>query len=481
MSATGASVVSRVRTLDSPGLAGGDLVDITIADGHITAVTPTRGKAGDVDGDGALCLPGLWDHHTHFSTHSLIFDSLDLTGTETADDIVHLVRDHLRGAPTADLVLGFGFRSGGWPVPPTAVQLDEVAAVPVALVAGDMHSVWLNGAGLAAAGVPDHPSAFLVEDDAFDAISRLMEAQTNRLDQAAQRTARAAASRGVVGIVDMEMRWALGTWARRQATAPLPLRVEAATYPADLDRLVEAGLRTGDHLGDHLVVGPLKIIFDGSMSTKTALCSHPYANPLPHLPHGMANFSNDDLDALLARATAHGISAAVHAIGDEGCRRVLDSFGRTGAAGTIEHAQFVQPLDVHRFRDLGVAASVQPSHLVDDQHLVDRIWPWAGSNLFPLRAFLDAGVELRFGSDAPVSPLDPWATMSAAVNRAHHPDQAITVREALAASTRTTIAPGQPADLVLVDRSPGAVLAGNLDVDEVLATVVGGRVTHRSV
>ncbi|GAB3821669.1 amidohydrolase family protein [Tessaracoccus terricola] len=471
-------LISRARLLPGFSQDGAGPVDVRVEDGVITSLVATSGPGGDIDADGALLLPGLWDAHTHFSTHALITECLDLSPTATAEETVEAVRAHVRNTPGEEPVVGFGFRSGSWLVPPTAVMLDEVAPFPIALIARDMHSAWLNTAALETAGVTGPSTGFLLEDDAFSAISNLMRSLASLLDDAVARAAKAAAVRGLVGIVDMEMQWAIGAWARRAAAGPLTLHVEAATYRQDFERLVAEGLRTGDRLGERLSVGPLKVIFDGSMSTKTAFCAEPYSNPLPDLSHGRTNFTPDELRELLASARAHGVSAAVHAIGDEAARLVLDAFEATGAIGSVEHAQLVSPTDVVRFAPLGVAASVQPSHLIDDQHLVGRIWPHAGSNLYPLRAMLDAGAELRFGSDAPAAPLDPWLSLESAVNRTHHPDQAITPREALAASTRSRVAVGEPADLVLVPLSPEELLAGRFEMPGALATLVAGEATH---
>lgn len=184
------------------------------------------------------------------------------------------------------------------------------------------------------------------------------------------------------------------------------------------------------------------------------------------------------MQEILGRARDAGLHVAVHAIGDMACRRALDSFRATGAVGSIEHAQLVADEDLPRFAGLGITASVQPSHLVDDEPLIPEIWPQAGRRVYPLRSLLDAGAELRFGSDAPVTPLDPWLSMHAAVNRTHEPAEAITPLEALRASVRSTIAVGQPADVILVDASPEALLRGEFRDVEVLRTFLGGRQTH---
>ena len=146
----------------------------------------------------------------------------------------------------------------------------------------------------------------------------------------------------------------------------------------------------------------------------------------------------------------------------------LDAFEETGARGGIEHVQLTTRDDVRRLAALGVRASVQPAHLLDDRDVTERLWPGRAERCFPLRWMVDAGVDVVLGSDAPVSPLDPWLAVAAAVHRSAderepwHPEQAITAREALAASTDGwgTVAVGHPADLVLLDADP---LAGDSD------------------
>lgn len=463
--------ISRARLL--PGF-GPELADITIADGVITHVAAHDGRVGDVDADGALALPGLWDAHVHFSTHALIKSCLDLHHATDFDELLGIVQ----GAVSARLLLGFGFRAGTWDAPPTAADLDAVTHGPVALIAGDMHAVWCNTEGLAHAGAAGHPTGYLVEDEAFHAISELMRTQETFVDEAVRQTIPQATARGLVGVVDFQMDWALGGWQRRAAAAPLDLRVHAGSYPEDLDRLLELGWHTGQQVAPNLVVGPLKIIADGTMSTKTANCIEPYDNPLPHLPHGKANWSEAQLHEVLNRARAGGLHVAVHAIGDMACRRALDSFQATGASGSIEHAQLINGDDLARFAALGISASVQPSHLIDDEPLIPEIWPHVGRRLFPLRSLLDAGASLALGSDAPVAPLDPWLSMDAAVNRTYEPAEAISPTEALRATTRSSIAVGQPADVILVDASPEALLRGQFRDVEVLRTFLGGRTTH---
>lgn len=473
-------LVTRARTL--PGLVAGlpDLVDIEVTDGVITGIHLSAGSPipGAIDADGAVVLPGLWDSHVHLAHQAVVATAIDVSGTDSPDEVIDIVRREAANRSGDDLLLGFGFLASHWGDPPTAAMLDDVSQQPIALISGDAHTFWANRAGLALAGAGYHPNGFLVEQQAFDAQATLMEQGAHHVDRAVAEVCRVAAARGVTGVVDMQMGWNVGSWQRRASTAVPLLRVEAATYPEDLERLISAGHRTGDRIAERVTVGPLKIIADGSLHSRTALCTHEYPDPLPGLPHGKANYAHLELKSLLGRATANGIHAAVHAIGDLAVSWVLDAFEATGAKGSVEHAQYVTQDNIRRFAELGVGASVQPAHLLDDADILDELWPEAGPQAFPLRSLTTAGATLLLGSDAPVSTLDPWVAMDAAVNRSHHPDEALTPLEALRASVRTTLAPGQPADIILAATTRERLLAGELLGTEILATFIDGRPTH---
>ncbi|WP_399128550.1 amidohydrolase family protein [Actinacidiphila sp. ITFR-21] len=148
-----------------------------------------------------------------------------------------------------------------------------------------------------------------------------------------------------------------------------------------------------------------------------------------------------ELVRLMARAAAHGIHPAVHAIGDRADTIALDAFDRVGGPGRIEHAQLVARRDLRRFARPGLVLGVQPAHAVDDRDVADRHWAGRTGRAYAYAELLRAGAALEIGSDAPVSPLDPWVGVAAAVHRtgadgrpSWHPEQAVTLPEALAAA-----------------------------------------------
>jgi predicted amidohydrolase YtcJ len=490
-----ARIVGRTQALRDV-LIDGDRIR-AIAPGVVGASAP---DAEVVDLDGRFLGPGLWDSHVHFGQWALVSRRLDVSGARSAAEAAAIVRDHLATDPrgAGEVLVGFGFRDGLWPDAPTA-ELLEVGDVPVALISGDVHCLWSNRALLRRMGLPD-TDTLLREQAAFDLNVRLSEVPEATRDAWALEAAERAASRGVVGVVDLEMRDAVGAWRRRFAAGFRGLRVRAGVYPDDLDTVVAAGIRTGSVVGGSdglLVGGPFKLFTDGSLNTRTAWCADPYPGLTGHESHGLASYEFPELVSRAREAYRHGLVPTIHAIGDLAVTQALDVFEALPFEdlhlapgthrGSIEHAQLVSAPDLPRFAELGVRASVQPEHAIDDRDVADHYWAGRTDRAFAYRALLDAGAELALGSDAPVAPLDPWVTLAAAVFRTRdgrepwHPEQALPIADALRASQGgvARVDPGGPADLVVTERDPATASGDELRTMPVHATMVAGRWTYR--
>lgn len=468
-------------------------VDLVIVDGVIADIAPTgnlRPTGLVVEGEGGWLLPGLWDHHVHVLQWALAADRVPLGEVASARDAAAV----MAAAPVSDgRRIGSGFRDGLWADAPSLDLLDAATGdVPTYLINADVHSVWMNSAAFRRERFALVASGMLVEEDAFEISRRLNAVDARTADDAVDRMARAAAARGLVGLVDLDMTWNDEPWQRRAARGFDTLRVSYGTYPQHLDRAIAEGLRTGDRVrgarNDLIRVGPLKAITDGSLGTRTAACAHPYPGDPAH--HGLLTVVPDDLVDMMTRATAAGLECAIHAIGDVANSNALDAYAVTGAVGTIEHAQLVAHADIPRFARLGVAASVQPEHALDDRDMTDAIWAGQSAQPYPLRALADSGANLRFGSDAPVASLDPWAAMASAVFRTRdgrepwQAHQRVEIGTAIAActaggsTTPAEIAPGALADLVIVGVDPLTADERALRSMPVRTTLLAGRVTH---
>jgi predicted amidohydrolase YtcJ len=495
-----------VRTLD-PSLPTASALAIAgehVAGGvgtHETAMPgPERVALG-----GRCVVPGFSDAHVHFPTWAVARNELRLEGTRSVDEVVALVRDALGSAGEGRWLRGRGWRSGAWPQEPTKEALDEVAGeVPVALLAQDSHSLWLNSAALGRAngdlevegGVVERdergePTGVLREEACWHFRDRWIEVSDAEYVRAMRDGLRVAASRGVTAVHDKDG-WigALRLW---QELDDLTLRVWQSVPANQLDHLAELGIQSG--LGSPMLrIGYLKAFMDGTLGSQTARMLD---------GSGVQITSREELAEIVRRAAEAGWPVGVHAIGDLANREALDAFEETreawaprGLRQRIEHAQLLAHEDVGRFGALGVAASVQFSHAPSDRDLAERFWAGKTKGAYAYRSLRDSGALLANGSDAPIEELDPLAGIVAGVLRTlddrpgWHPEQGLGVDEALIATCvnpawlaydehrRGKLVPGYLADLVVLDRDPVAISAEELPEIQVVATMVGGRWTH---
>lgn len=469
------------------------LRQLAIRDGRVVALRPSV----EVDGaevvrlEGRTVLPGLWDAHVHATQWALSRHRLDLRDAASAAEAAAMV-----GAAADDMsdrsapLVGAGMRHLEWADDPHREMLDAAApGVAVVLQGVDLHTAWLSTAALARTGAADHPTGLLHEAECFRAVAALPEASPARRDEMVAEAMAAAARLGVTGIRDFEMGDSVVDWQRRVATHDIAVRVATTVYPDHLDAAIARGWPTGQPApgtDGQVTAGHLKVFVDGSLNSCTALCEAPYPGP-PPVTHGRLETPPDELAALMARAWRHGIESAVHAIGDRAVRLALDAFERVGCPGRIEHAQLVAADDVPRFAPPGPVASVQPAHAPDDRDVAERLWAGRTSRAYPFADLVAAGARLEIGSDAPVSGLDPWAGIAAAVLRTAddrppwHPEQSVDVATALAASTggRDRVRVGDDADLVVLDDDPLRCSPQVLRAPSVWGTMLAGRWTHR--
>ncbi|HEU5277757.1 MAG TPA: amidohydrolase [Gaiellaceae bacterium] len=485
--------VARALPIAGDRIAGGVGV-------HETALaSPER-----VDLGGRCVLPGFTDSHVHFPSWSLVQHQIRLEDTASLDEALARVAAAAGEAQPGRWLRGMGWRSGDWspPVEPTKEALDRVTGdTPTALMARDYHSLWLNSAALAHANgdleveggvvVRDErgePTGLLREECAWHFRDTYIRPTEDEMVDAARAGVRIAIRRGVTAVHDKDG-WlgALGVWQRLRDDGALLLRVWQSVPAEQVDELAELHIRSG--FGDDLVrIGYLKAFMDGTLGSQTARMLD---------GGGVQITSREQLADYIRRGAAAGLPVAVHAIGDLANREALDAFEETRAAWQpsglrprIEHAQLLAWEDVPRFAALGVAASVQFSHAPSDSAIADRVWAGKTDRAYAYRSLWDSGALLANGSDAPIEELAPWAGIVAAVTRAWHPEQRLTLDEALLATTvnpawlahdehrRGKLLPGYLADLVVLDRDPYELEPEELPGVEIVATMLGGRWVH---
>jgi predicted amidohydrolase YtcJ len=304
--------------------------------------------------------------------------------------------------------------------------------------------------------------------------------------EASREGVRIAVSRGVTSVHDKDG-WlgALGVWQRLRDEGALRLRVWQSIPADQVDHAAGLHLRSG--FGDELIrVGYLKAFMDGTLGSQTARLLD---------GSGVQITSRDELVEIIRAGARARLPVAVHAIGDLANRDALDAFERTrddwrGLRPRIEHAQLLALEDIPRFGELGVAASVQFSHAPSDAKIAERLWAGMTDRAYAYRSLWDTGAVLANGSDAPIEELDPWAGIVAGVARDWHPEQRLSLDEALQATTvnpawlakdehrRGKLIPGYLADLVVLDEDPYET--DDLTSVNVVATMMGGRWTHNA-
>ncbi len=494
--------------LTNARLRSGASVDMVLAEGLIAQIAP----AGTLphsdhtvwDVDGRVVIPGLWDEHVHFSLWAQHRRRTSLQSATSAGEAAELMGQAVQQAKATgtldEVVVGAGYRDGLWPDQKTTALLDQATGdVPAVLLSVDVHSCWANTAALGKFGVVGHDlDGVLQEEECFALTGAIAQVNDELLDQWVFDAGVAAAARGVVGIVDLEMRYNPEDWRRRvaQRGGTYPLKVDAGVYREFLDRAIAEGLHSGAPIAPGITMGPFKIITDGSLNTRTAHVCEPYLG-VEGEEFGAMNFPVDDIEAVLNKAHNNGFDLAVHAIGDQANRIIVDLMEKHSLPGRIEHAQLLRREEFPRFGALGITASVQPEQAVDDRDVTDMYWADRVDRAFALRTLVNHGVRLVMGSDAPVAPLDPWVTIAAAVTRTRdgrapwQPQEALSFDEALRFSTRSSLEVGEPADVVVLDADPDWVLEA-LGADPgkhsdalrempVVLTISGGVVTHSTL
>ena len=507
------------------GIAGVPAQALAIVDGRITAVGSSAdvlalvGRATEVVGlEGGTVAAGFHDAHLHLAAGSLARADLDLSDCGDAEEVGRRVAGRAARIPKGTWVRGRGWDHSRWREPrwPAKMTLDGAAPHhPVFLRRIDGHVAWLNSAALAAVGYgpeSSDPPGGTIERDPLSGectgilLERAAEIASSNLPPASDVEQRAAvehglrdlAAHGVTSVEDVLAPWALPIYSALRREGRLSARI-SSWLPLEMDPAEAEGFRRAFPAADPwIAVSTLKVFLDGTLGSRTAALGQPYGDA----PETSGSLRVDPgwLTERLRAADAEGWIVAMHAIGDRAVRVALDaveSLGpSTGASHRIEHAQVVARADVGRFAALGVAASVQPAHWVDDRHwIARRIGERESTIAYPWRSLVQRGAIVALGTDWPIASLDPMRNLAAAVTRPGRTDgrcepttgERLTLEEAWEAYTlgsaraaavgrdRGALEPGCHADFVVLSHDPRRPESGGLDDLRVLRTYLAGR------
>jgi len=474
---------------------------------------------------GGVAIPGLIDAHTHFSSGGQSLIELSFRGVDSVEKVQQMIAARIKELPPGTPIFGRDYDHTLFPgqIWPDRSDLDKVSTDnPVVIRRVDGHSAWLNTVALKLSGIdsrtPDPFGGEIVRDQTSgeptgilkESAMNLIKIQPSIQSSPEEDILRAldhARRLGLTGVHASTDLKELEIYKKLKDEGRLTLRIYAWLPVEEMDQCLKLGLRQGQ--GDEfLKIGFLKAFIDGTLGSGTALMFEPFADAPGQ--SGLAQYSEQEFDELIDRAYANGFQVGTHAIGDKGVSWVLKAiekaekkYGQKNLRYRIEHAQIIKPEDIKKFKELGVIASMQPTHCTTDMRFCEqRIGRERSKYAYAWKSLLESGAKLAFGSDWPVEPLDPRRGLYSAVTRKNiehdfpeggwFPEQTLTLAEAIECFTsgsayasfeenlKGTLEPGKLADLTVFGQDifslePKAILTA-----PVIYTIVGGKIVYQA-
>jgi predicted amidohydrolase YtcJ len=478
-----------------------------------------------IDAGGRLIVPGFTDAHVHFREGGFGLASVQLRDAATRDEFVARIKAFAATVPAGTWITGGNWDHSLWGGElPTREWIDAVTPDhPVWINRLDGHMSLANSLALKLAGVTratkdiaggaivrdrkGEPSGVL-KDNAMSLVDAAVPAPSVEMkDRALVAAMKYVNEQGVTSVHNMGTWDDVDTFARAAKAQTLTTRLYAVTPLDQWEKLRDAvATKTyggADGRGDEwLRVGGLKGFMDGSLGSHTAAFEEPFADAPKD--RGLLVNPPEKMYEWISGADKAGLHVMVHAIGDRAIAMLLDIYERVekedGARDRrfrVEHTQHLREQDLPRFAQLGVIASMQPYHAIDDGRWAEQFIGKRIATTYAFRSLLDNKARLAFGSDWFVAPATPLEGIYAAVTRRtlddKNPDgwvpaQKITVEEALRAYTvggayasfdesrKGTLSAGKLADLVIIDHDLFNIPPEEIRNAKVLTTVVGGKV-----
>ena len=428
--------------------------------------------AGIVDLDGAFVTPAFVDSHVHLTATGLTITGLDLRGATSAEHLLSVLAEHAAAQPDG-VIWAHGWDESGWPerTAPSTADLDRVlGGRPAYLSRVDVHSA-LASTGLRqrAPGLADAAGYTDRGPLTADAHHRVRAAARDLLSTAQRRQAQRAAldlaaRNGIAAVHECagpEI-GGLDDWADLRGTEH---GVQVVGYWGEAVRTAGQARDLLAHTGAHGLAGDLFV--DGALGSHTAWLHRPYTDAPDCC--GNTYLDADAVTAHLMACTEAGITAGFHVIGDAAVdtvvaalARVVGAFGGPAVAGCghrLEHLEMVDAEQAEQLGRWGVLASMQPTFDAlwggADGMYAQRLGVDRAAGLNPFALLASAGVPLAFGSDSPVTSMNPWESVRAATLH-QTPGSAISARSAFLAATRGAWRAGGVHDGVTGTLTPGA-------------------------
>ncbi len=472
-----------------------------------------------VDAKGMMVTPGFIDAHVHFLDGGFGLSSVQLRDARTPQEFIRRIKAYAATLPTGVWITQGNWDHESWGGElPRHEWIDSVTPNnPVWINRLDGHMSLANALALHAAGITartpevaggtivraaDGSPTGILKDNAQSLVDRVQPDPTpEQKDRALDAAMRFVAEQGVTSVDHMGTWDDLAVFERAHRAGKLRTRIHAAVPLATWQRLRDTVHARGRG-DDWLHIGGLKGFVDGSLGSHTAAMLAPFTDAPKD--SGLLVNTLQDLYSWTSGADRAGLQVMVHAIGDRAIRDQLDIYERVEREDgprdrrfRIEHLQHIAPADIPRVATLGVVASMQPYHAIDDGRWAEKvIGPERAKTTYAFKSLLDAGVRLAFGSDWYVAPPTPLEGIYAAVTRRtlddKHPggwipEQKIGVEDALRAYTtggayaefseqkKGMLKRGMLADIVVIDRDLTRIPPETIRDAHIVMTILGGR------
>ncbi|HDZ25954.1 MAG TPA: amidohydrolase [Candidatus Aminicenantes bacterium] len=481
-----------------------------------------------IDLKGDLVLPGFIDSHTHFLHGGFSLLSIRLRDAESREEFITRIDDKAK-----EIGKGVWILDGDWdhqsfdpPELPRKEWIDPVTRHnPVCVNRHDGHMVLINSLALKLAGITKNtptpvggeilkdpetgePTGIL-KDAAMNLVMRhIPEPSFKEKLKAAEVALKHAAEAGVTSIHDMAYAEEFEVYQELLRQNKLTARLYVYILITEVE--IYARLKLKTPFGNNLLkIGGLKGFVDGSLGSSTALFFDPYTdNPQKKGLLYSQMFPEGIMEKRIIQADKAGLQVAVHAIGDKANNILLDIFeriitqnGERDRRWRIEHAQHLLPQDIERIANLGIIASIQPYHAIDDGRWAERkIGRKRCQYTYAFKSLVEKGAVLACGSDWTVAPLDPISGIYAAVTRqtldgkhpeGWFPEQKISLEEAIRGYTlngayaefsenlKGSVEKGKLADLVVLSRNIFKIQPDEIQKTEVKMTIFNGKVIYK--
>lgn len=478
-----------------------------------------------IDLKGKLMLPGFIDNHVHFITGGFYLLGIDLRPANSTNEFKQILKNYAQKHPGKWITGGY-WDHEKWEVKdlPTKGMIDEVVSnQPVFVDRLDGHMGVANSFALKLAGItkdtqsPDggfivkdpitgEPTGVL-KDNAMYLITKHIPDPTSEENYDALIAALDEAKKlGITSVQDITYGNALDAFEKAKSEGKLTCRIFTRWPISDYQSLVDKNIKIG-YGDDYIKMGSLKAFADGSLGSSTAWFFDRYDQDTLTTGLAMDIISDGSMEKWCSDADKNGLQLSVHAIGDKANSYMLDLYEKIinenpkwDRRFRLEHAQHVRFEDVNRFAKLGVIASVQPYHCIDDGVWAEkRIGPERIKYTYPFKSFLDAGVKLCFGTDWYVAPLNPLLGLYAAVTRrtlddknpdGWIPEQKISIEDAIKCYTinsayasfeeniKGSIEAGKLADLIVLSDDILTIDPVKIKDAQVEMTVFDGKIIY---